>query len=236
MAIQVTAKSLDEIPEVMREFVTENDGVFSYDAEKAFAALKTERENAKNARNALAPFKALNLSPEQIKAFADLGRTPAELAELIAKAASPAPKTDVRQSTEYLELKKELETLSGFKKKWEEAEARNRENKRNDLVRAAVRALPDEYDKELFAGLVESALLGKFSLNESGDGLNPVDGMLPDEFLKKYADTYHFKKPSKAGNAAPGNADLKKSGNAAYEAAKKAGDINGMFANLPATN
>jgi len=223
MAIQVTAKSLDEIPEVMREFVTENDGVFSYDEEKAFAALKTERENAKNARNALAPFR-------------DLGRTPAELAELIAKAARPAPAPDVRQSTEYLELKKELETLSGFKKKWEEAEARNRENKRNDLVRAAVRALPDDYDKELFAGLVESALLGKFSLNETGDGLNPVDGMLPGEFLKKYADTYHFKKPSKAGNAAPGNADLKPSGNAAYEAAKKAGDINGMFANLPATN
>ena len=90
MAIQVTAKSLDEIPEVMREFVTGSDGVFSYDEEKAFAALKTERENARTARGALVQFRALNLTPERIKAFADLGKSPAELAELIAKAARPA--------------------------------------------------------------------------------------------------------------------------------------------------
>ena len=53
MAIQVNVGGINDVPEIMREFVTENNGVFTYDEEKAFQALKTERESAKNARNEL---------------------------------------------------------------------------------------------------------------------------------------------------------------------------------------
>jgi hypothetical protein len=43
MSIQQNVKSLEELPEVMREFVEERDGAFFYDAEKAFNALVNER-------------------------------------------------------------------------------------------------------------------------------------------------------------------------------------------------
>ena len=67
MAIQISVKSIEEVPEEMREFVTEQDGVFSYDNDRAFKALKDEREISKTAKSALAPFKALNMTPEQLE-------------------------------------------------------------------------------------------------------------------------------------------------------------------------
>ena len=53
MAIQVNVGGINDVPEIMREFVTENNCVFTYDEEKAFQALKNECESAKNARNEL---------------------------------------------------------------------------------------------------------------------------------------------------------------------------------------
>ena len=234
MAIQVNVGGINEVPEIMREFVTENNGVFSYDEEKAFQALKNERESAKNARNELSPWKALGVSMDQVKAFQGLGKTPEELAELIAKAAVPAQKPNVKLSTEYLELKQELDAMKDFKQKWEAAEAENLKNKRNGLVRELVRNLPDEYDKELFGGFVESTMLDKFSLNENKDGLLPIGEQLPADYLKTFADKYHFKKSSTPGNAPAGNAPMNSgANNAAFETAKKNRDASGLIANAP---
>jgi hypothetical protein len=44
MGVAINVKSLEEVPEIMREFVTEADGGFDYDFDKAFKALKEERE------------------------------------------------------------------------------------------------------------------------------------------------------------------------------------------------
>lgn len=232
MAITVNVKSMEEVPDYMREFVTENDGVFSYDSDRAFAALKAERDISKTAKSELAPFKALNISPDQIKAFQDIGKTPSELAELIAKANAPAPKVNVKNSTEYLELEQRFKKLEEMQTEWEATKAENLKNKRNGLVRKLISELPEEYDKELFAGFVESSMLDRFSLNDTQDGLSPVDNQLPAEFLKSFADKYHFKKESTPGKAVPGNAPISQTG-AAFAAAKSKGDVMEMLKNAP---
>ena len=234
IAIQVNVGGINDVPEIMREFVTENNGVFSFDDEKAFQALKNERESAKNARNELSPRKALGLTTEQVKAYQGLGKTPEELAELMAKAAVPAPKPNVKNSTEYLELKQELDAMKDFKQKWEAAEAENLKNKRNGLVRKLIGDFSDEYDKDLFSGFVESSgLMERFSLNDTKDGLNPVENQLPAEFLKTFADKYHFKKASVPGNAPDENTPMNTGANAAFETAKKNGDVGGLINNAP---
>lgn len=232
MAIPLKVESLESVPEIMREFVTEVDGGFEFADDKAFQALKNEREISKNAKAALSPYKALNVPAEQLAAYVQLGKTPEEIAQLIAKANQPAAKPDVTNSTEYLEMKKQVDSLLEMKTKYEKAEAENLRNKRNDLVRASVRALPDEYDKELFGGFVEE-IIDKFSLNETGDGLNPIGGKLPGDYLVDLAKTYKFIKTSTPGKATPGNATMASTGNNAFAAAKQAGDVQGMLANAP---
>ena len=69
MAIQVNVGGINEVPEIMREFVTENNGVFSYDEEKAFQALKNERESAKNARNERAEEDAIGKYVEMFEKY-----------------------------------------------------------------------------------------------------------------------------------------------------------------------
>lgn len=236
MAIQIAVKSSEEIPEVMREFVTENDGVYSYDEDKAFKALKAERENSKAARNELSAFKALNLTPEQItaklKEFDELGKSPAEIAEIIAEAGKPRP--DFKKSTEYLEQQKLIKELQKMKDDYCAEIAKNQKNTRNDLVRKAVRNLPDKYDKERVLNTIEEfGLFDRFKLNDSKDGLAPVDDKLPADFLEYFAEKNGYIKTSVAGKAAPGNADLSKGGNGSFEAAKKEGNIRGMLDNCP---
>lgn len=232
MAIPLNVQSMDAIPEIMREFVTEVDGNYEFADDKAFQALKNEREISKTAKAALSPFKALNVPAEQLAAYLQLGKTPDELALLIAKANQPIKKTDITNSTEYLEMKKQVESLLEMKNEYEAAKAENLKNKRNDLVRAGVRALPDEYDKELFGGFVEE-IMDKFSLNETGDGLNPIDGKLPGDYLADLAHTYKFIKTSTPGSAQPGNATMASTGSTAFAAAKQAGNIDAMINAAP---
>lgn len=232
MAIPLKVESLEAIPEIMREFVSEVDGGFEFADDKAFQALKNEREISKTTKAALSPFKALNMSADQLAAFVQLGKTPDEIAQLIAKANQPVKKPDVTNSTEYLELKKQVDSLLEMKTKYEKAEAENLKNKRNDLVRAGVRALSDEYDKELFGGFVEE-IMDKFTLNETGDGLNPIDGKLPGDYLADLAKTYKFVKTSTPGNANPGNATMAGTGSTAFAAAKQSGDIDAMINAAP---
>ena len=88
MGVSVNVKSLDEVPEIMREFVTEADGGFDCDAERAFKALKEEREGRRADRRELASFNGLNIAPDVIQAFLDLGRSPEEIASIIENAST----------------------------------------------------------------------------------------------------------------------------------------------------
>ena len=79
-------------------------------------------------------------------------------------------------------------------------------------------------------------MMEKFSLNDTQDGLQPVENQLPSEFLKTFADKYHFKKSSTPGNAPAGNAPMNSGANAAFETAKKSGDVMAMLNTAPKAN
>jgi hypothetical protein len=225
MSIPLNVKSIEEVPENARKFVSESDGAFSLDNDGLMKGLLAEREVSAGLRGELNAFKELKLTAEQIKDFAALGKTPAELAEIIATASkSKETKANVKMSTEYLELQKEVDALKGIAAKFEAAEAENLRNKRNNLVRKAVREMSDEFDKELFGAFVDETLLERFALNDEKNGLAPVDGKLPGDYLTELAGKFNFRKTSTAGDAKPGNAGMSSGSKANVDAALQKGD------------
>ena len=88
MGVNINIRSIEEVPEVMREFVSESDGAFVYDADKAFKALVEERNGRRADRKELAAFKAIGLSPDELAKYKAFGKTPEEISELIEKAGS----------------------------------------------------------------------------------------------------------------------------------------------------
>lgn len=229
MAVKIEVQKLEEVPEEMREFVTEQDGVFSYDSERAFKALKAEREVSRTARSELSAFKNLNVSADQIAAYLKLGK-PEEISERLSKKVEPqaVPTPDVTKSEEYLLLRKEVDALKEMKAKYEAAEAENLRNKRDGFVRDLVKKLPDEVDKDMALAYAED-IMGMFELNDSRDGLKPVGDKLPEDFLLGKVKALHFIKPSTPGKADVGNATISQK-NSAYEQARAKGDIQGMIA------
>jgi hypothetical protein len=94
--------------------------------------------------------------------------------------------------------------------------------------------MPEEFDKERFEKLAEEVLFGRFDLNDAGDALNAIGDKLPADYLSDFANAHGFKKISTPGGANPGNANIGNSGKfAAFEAAKKAGDIDAAINNAP---
>lgn len=114
--------------------------------------------------------------------------------------------------------------LKGIAAKFEAAEAENLRNKRNDLVRKAVREMSDEFDKELFGAFVDETLLERFALNDEKNGLAPVDGKLPGDYLAELAGKFNFRKTSTPGDAKPGNAGMSSGSKANIDAALQKGD------------
>ena len=235
MSIPLKVASIEEVDEKARKFVTEKDGEFFLDNDQLMAGQKAERNISDGLRKELAPFKALGMSAEALQALVDLGKPADELARMMADAAKPAAAVpDVTKSTEFLELKKQFESLQEFKQKYEAAEAENLKNKRNDYVRKAARGLPDNVDKDLLVNfLEESGMFDRFALNDGKDGLSPVGDKLPGDYLLDLANRYRFQKSSTPGIAKPGTATIPKNGGDTYAAAKESGNIDAMIAAAP---
>jgi hypothetical protein len=232
MSIPLTVNSINEVDTDLQKYVTESDGKFLFDNDAFKKGLIAEREVSAGLKSELSAFKSLGMSVDQIKEFAALGKTPAELAEAIAKAANP-PSGDV-DMTKYLELQKRVATLEGVQQKYEEERGKVRANTRDKLVRDLIRQMPEEFDKERFEKLAEEVLFGRFDLNDAGDALNAIGDKLPADYLSDFANAHGFKKISTPGGANPGNANIGNSGkSAAFEAAKKAGDIDAAINNAP---
>lgn len=235
MPIPLKVASIEEVDEKARKFVTEKDGEFFLDNDQLLAGQKAERTISDGLRKELAPFKALGMSAESLQALVDLGKPADELARMMADAAKPpAAVPDVTKSTEFLELKKQFESLQEFKQKYEAAEAENLKNKRNDFVRKAARGLPDNVDKDLLVNfLEESGMFDRFALNDGKDGLSPVGDKLPGDYLLDLANRYRFQKASTPGIAKPGTTTIQQNGSAAFAAAKESGDIDAMINSAP---
>jgi hypothetical protein len=235
MSIQLTVSSINEVDADLQKYVTESDGKFVFDNEQFKKGLIAERDNSAKLKTELNEFKSLGMSVEQIKAFAALGKTPAEISDAIAKGAANAPGNDSGVSkTEWLEMQKELTAMREFKAMYEAERGKVRAATKSKMVRDLVRNMADEFDKERLERLAEEMLADKFELNDAGDALNAIGEKLPADYLADFANAYGFKKTSTAGNANPGNANFGKGEkSAAFAAAKESGDVDGAIANAP---
>ena len=251
MGVAINVKSLDEVPEIMREFVTEADGGFDYDFDKAFKALKEEREGRRADRKELASFKGLNVTPENIKAFLDLGKNPDEIAAILETAAnadpegnaaklSEAEKARLTAEKEFRSLKTEFDKL---KSRIEESDRKAADADLRDKCEKIIGQLPDSIDRDkarlwLLGGATAEGLEVKgtyrnFTRNAIGD-IEDINGLSPLDYVTAMSNALGYKKSSTPGNAAPGNATMTgNAGNAAYAAAKENGDYTAMALNCP---
>lgn len=236
MAVPLNVTSIEELPESMREFVTEADGGFHYDADSAFAALKQERVNSKTARNSLAPFKALGKTAEELQALIEAATSSDDGHQKL---------TAAEQQNRSLE--KQLKALQQqFATLQEEAEKNKKaatDAKLRKIAGDLVDNLPDEIDKDrarawllgskTSTGVEITGAYKNFALDDDGD-LCDVSGISAEEWLKETAAALGFKKGSVSGGANPGNGLLTNTKAAAFDAAKSAGDLKAMLANAPA--
>jgi DNA-binding transcriptional MerR regulator len=230
MSVPLAIESLETLDPELSKYVSEVDGKFVFDNDQFKRGLVAEREISAGLRNELNTWKGLGMSIDQIKEFAALGKTPAELSAALA-ANNNASSVD---RTEYLKLQKELEEVRKFQNMYEEERKKVRENTRDSAVRKLIADLPDEVDKERLTSLAEEVLFGRFELNEAGDALNAVGDKLPADYLAEFAKKHGLLKPSTPGIAKPGSASIAQAGNAAaFKAAKESGDIDGAILNAP---
>lgn len=198
MAIKISAESLEEVPEVMREFVSESDGALVYDEERAFKALVEERNGRRGDKKELAKFK-------------ELGKTSEELAELLKSAANGNPAgSDPTKSAEYLTLAKQLEELKNayepMKADYEREKAEKAKRETWDAVEKMIDKLDDKYDRELVREWAKDSR-GYFKLNAISE-LEDIDGKKPLDFIISKADKLKLLKestPSKFGSGRVNN-------------------------------
>lgn len=198
MAIKISAESLEEVPEVMREFVSESDGALVYDEERAFKALVEERNGRRGDRKELAKFK-------------ELGKTSEELAELLKSAGNGNQAgSDPTKSAEYLTLAKQLEELKNayepMKADYEREKAEKAKRETWDAVEKMIDKLDDKYDRELVREWAKDSR-GYFKLNAISE-LEDIDGKKPLDFIISKADKLKLLKestPSKFGSGRVNN-------------------------------
>lgn len=250
MAITVNAKSIEEVPEIMREFVTESDGAFVYDEEKAFKALVEERNGRRADRKELSQFKAIGKTPDELLRFTAIGKTPDEISELLKLAESknnfdPEKLTEAEKAR--LLAEKNYKNLEGefnkLKAKIEESERKAADAELRALCEGLIDQLPQDLDKDkarlwLLGGKTPEGIEVKgtyrnFTRNAIGD-IEDIGGLSPLDYLVAMSNALGYKKASTPGNAKPGNATISKNGgNADYETAKKSGDVMGLIRNAP---
>lgn len=246
--------SEEAVPEIMKEFVRENDGVFTYDHERAFKALKEEREGRRNDRKELAAFKALNVSADELARFTGLGKSVEELAELIANAANAPAGVDLEKLTEsekarltaeknYNALKKDFDTL---KSRLDEADRIAADNNLRKKVSELIDQLPDDIDREqarvyLLGGKtsdglpVEGIYRNTYKTNAIGD-IEDLSEKSPLDYTAAILRTLKMLKPSTPGIAKPGNATLQVAENTELQAAKQNHNVQGLIRNAKRIN
>ncbi len=254
--IGLNIEALEDLPEFAREFATKGeDGKFSLDFDKSFAALKAERDGHRADRQELAAFKALGANADALKKFVELGKTPEEIAALVAESAnrhdddsdaadklSKAEKEKLTAEKNYKTLKAEFDKI---KARIEESDRLAADAKLRSGIEGLISQLPAECDKDkvrLWAlggktadGMeVKGVYNSLYRLNALGD-VDKVGETDPLEHLAAMSKSLGFVSKSTSGIAKPGNTTISGGNgiNAAYQTAKDKGDITSMIANAP---
>ena len=244
MDIRINAEA---IPEIMQEFITDGeDGAKVYDYERAFKALKEEREGRRADRKELATFKGIGKSVDELTALVNLGKTPEELTALMEAAVNGANNLNKLTEAEKAKLTAEKE-LKSLRSELEKIQARQAESDRlaadaklRSLVEDLIGQLPPEQDRDKHRlywlggktsdGIgVNGVYQNHFKVNAIGD-IEDIGEKSPLDYITAVGNAMNFRKTSKPGNAPAGNADLASGGNnAAYDSALKSGDYLGAL-------
>ena len=250
MSVKVQVSNIEEVPEIMRNFVSEVNGEFVYDETKALDAIAKEREISKGYKNDLRAFKALNVNADELGQFIALGKTPEEIAAMIAAANDDEDSTKAKL-TETEKLNLELsKNMKALQKKLDAMEAESVANKAaaeaaalRKAVEDAISQLPNEIDRDkirlyLMGGKhdgidVPGIYSSLFKRDALGD-LEEIGGLTAVEYITKLSKSQGFVKSSNPGNVKTGNATIYAGNvNAAYLAAKESKNIFGMVQNAP---
>jgi hypothetical protein len=192
----------------------------------------------------------LNVNAEELGKFIALGKTPDEIASMIAMATDDEKSAQAKLTEtekQNLELSKNMNALQ---KKLDAMEAESAANKAaadaaalRKAVEDAISQLPDEIDRDkirlyLMGGKndgidVPGIYSNIFKRDALGD-LEEIGGLSAVDYIAKLSKAQGFVKTSNPGNVKTGNVilDVAKH-NAAYLAAKESRNILGMLHNAP---
>lgn len=239
----------NQITDEMKEFFSvDENGIVGYNHDVALKALREERTGRRADRKELAAYKGLNVTPDAIQAFLDLGKTPEELLAMIEAAATNGSAAEKLTEAEKARLtaEKDLRSLkSEFDKLKSKVEESDRKAAEADL-RAKCEGLIDQLATDIDRDKARLWLLGGktadgldvkgtyhgWKQNAIGD-LEDINSVAPLNYLTAMCKALGYTKTSTAGKADPGNATMQTNGSAAFATAQKNGDVQGMLANAP---
>jgi hypothetical protein len=190
----------------------------------------------------------LNVTPDAIQAFLDLGKTPEELLAMIEAAATNGSAAEKLTEAEKARLtaEKDLRSLkSEFDKLKSKVEESDRKAAEADL-RAKCEGLIDQLATDIDRDKARLWLLGGktadgldvkgtyhgWKQNAIGD-LEDINSVAPLDYLTAMCKALGYTKTSTPGKADPGNTTMQTNGSAAFATAQKNGDVQGMLANAP---
>lgn len=196
--VGLTAKSLDELPESVRGICKEENGRILLDEtairfQKDIDALTEAKRKEVNDHNAtkaaIAAWKKLGASPEEVQAMIDdLQNRSGDGSDLTEKIANlQREKRQVEQERNSLKTE-----LDGIKPKYEAQQKQIRETKTFDVLTAAVESLKGVDKTRLVRALKKDIALGLISLDESEEGLVCKTGETFEAYAKAQADDYNF--------------------------------------------
>ena len=203
-------KSLNDIPESIRNLFAEDDGVISLDETRVRTdvdvanvqkAKEKERDLGNAAKAELAKFKAIGSTPDEITdRIAELesrGGNSTEQTEKIAALQRELRKAQGEASS----FKTELETI---KPDYERIKTENRQRKTGETLSDFVRGLKNVDSERLTRALKKDIMLGLIQLDESGEGLVCKDGSKLEDYAMQTAKDFGFVLGNTPGKSSAG--------------------------------
>lgn len=207
-------KSLDDLPENIRDLFTLENGVLSLDETRTktdvdVANVKRDKDKERNLGNG---YKA------ELAKFRELGNTADEIAEKIADLESRSGNSteqtekianlqrDLRKAqNDFNTLKTELETI---KPDYEKIKTENRQRKTGETLSDFVKTLKNVDTDRLTRALKKDIMLGLIELDESGEGLVVKDGTKLEDYALNTAKDFGFITANTPGGSRDSNDNI----------------------------
>lgn len=210
-----TARSLDDLPEVLRPLCSVEEGKVLLDetrirTEEDVRKIKEAKDKERNDHN---------LAKAELAKYRDLGKTPEELSERLTDLESRSNAGSAAKDERIAEvlrennrLKGELSKVSGeldlIKPEHEKYKMEIQRRLTGDALSKFVKGLKDVDSDKLATVLQKDIQLGLISLDESGEGLLCKDGTDLKEYAMSTAKTFGFMVENTPGAGNPGNGKI----------------------------